>query len=158
MELSWYAASTEQAPYVSKRLYYNCVGGFTNNGDGTVIDSNTGLIWQKCSYGQTDVTGCTDGAVTRTWTAALSYCEALTLGGKTWRLPNINELRSIVDVGIYNPLINPAFFPNTTPFYYHSSSSYVANASSAWAVGFHVGDVGYGSKTYNLYVRCVSGP
>jgi len=60
---------------------------FTDNGDGTVTDAATGLIWQQ----DDSVTG-------RTWEQALSYAENLVLAGRDdWRLPNAKELQSIVD-------------------------------------------------------------
>ncbi|MCB1161011.1 MAG: DUF1566 domain-containing protein, partial [Leptospiraceae bacterium] len=82
-------------------------GNYTDNNDGSITDNITGLIWQKCSMGQsgTDCSG--DAATAATWTAAISYCEGLTLSGRSdWRLPNINELESLVDDSIYNPSIN----------------------------------------------------
>ncbi len=70
---------------------------FTDNSNDTINDGNTGLIWQKCSNGLSG-TGCSIGtAASLTWVNAISYCEGLTLGGRSnWRLPNINELKTIV--------------------------------------------------------------
>ncbi len=60
---------------------------FVDNGDGTITDSATGLMWQMADDGQT-----------RDWEEALSYAESLELGGyDDWRLPNVKELQSIVD-------------------------------------------------------------
>lgn len=132
---------------------------FTDNGNGTVTDSNTGLIWQKCSNGLSG-TDCSTGTVASdTWVNALSYCEGLSLGGRTdWRLPSINELRSIVDTGNYLPAINAGFFPNTTTRYW-SSSVYVSDTTSAWIVDFNHGSVSYNVKSLStIYVRCVTGP
>jgi hypothetical protein len=64
---------------------------FTDNGDGTLKDSVTGLIWQK------------DGGASgnlNNWQAAIDYCEGLSLGDSSdWRLPNIKEIISIIDFG-----------------------------------------------------------
>lgn len=60
---------------------------FADNGDGTVTDYATGLIWQQADSGS--------GMI---WEDALDYCESLSLaGGTDWRLPNAKELQSIVD-------------------------------------------------------------
>ena len=60
---------------------------FTGNGDGTVTDSATGLMWQE-----------DDSGSGLDWDNALTYAENLTVGGyDDWRLPNVKELQSIVD-------------------------------------------------------------
>ena len=57
-----------------------------DNGDGTVTDTSTGLLWQKSD---------TEGMVL-TWSQAKDYCESLTLaGGRGWRLPSPKELSSL---------------------------------------------------------------
>jgi hypothetical protein len=60
---------------------------FVSNGDGTVTDLATGLVWQQG-----------DDGVGRNWEEALAHCEGLTLAGcEDWRLPNAKELQSILD-------------------------------------------------------------
>lgn len=60
---------------------------FQDNGDGTITDLATGLMWQQ-----------TDSMDTYNWEDALSYAEDLSLAGyDDWRLPNAKELQSIVD-------------------------------------------------------------
>jgi hypothetical protein len=60
---------------------------FVDNGDGTVTDLATGLMWQKADDGNA-----------RNWETALSYADGLNLAGyDDWRLPNAKELQSIVD-------------------------------------------------------------
>ncbi len=46
---------------------------FTDNGDGTVTDHGTGLVWQKCSKGQ-NALDCSGTATTENWSTALQYC------------------------------------------------------------------------------------
>ncbi len=146
-------------------LFYASLWGapFTDNGNGTVTDSATGLIWQKCSAGLgTTVGNCSTGSISSyTWSIAISYCEGLTLGGRSdWRLPNINELRSIIDyTKSSNPTIDSPAFPNTLSVYYWSSStSSVGDTNGAWYVDFGKGDVGGRIKTnFSYYVRCVTG-
>lgn len=131
---------------------------FSDNGDGTVTDKATGLIWQKCSMGQNNDSSCTGSATTANWTTALSYCNNLTLAGKTWRLPNVNELKSIVDRTTDNPAIDTTAFPDTVAGNYWSASTYVLTTTTAWRVYFVSGVVVSGNKPLSYYVRCVAGP
>ena len=122
-------------------------GSFTDNGNGTVSDSNTGLMWQR-----------EDDNTIRTWESAITYCEGLSLGSYTdWRLPNIKELKSIVDNTKYDPAINTTYFPNTNSSYYWSSTTSAGVSSYAWFVFFYDGYVSYGNKSKYYYVRCVRG-
>lgn len=137
--------------------------GFNDNADGTVTDSATNLMWQKCSYGQANDALCSGAAVVLPWdsgaTSAISYCEQLALGGyEDWRLPNIKELISIEDMTAFNPTIDTAFFPNTnsTGFYW-TSTTYALVPSDAWVVAFGNGQTYYDLKTHTDYVRCVRG-
>ncbi len=60
---------------------------YVDNGDGTISDLATGLMWQMADDGQT-----------RDWEEALAYSEDLELAGyDDWRLPNVKELQSLVD-------------------------------------------------------------
>ncbi len=131
---------------------------YTDNGDGTVKDNVTGLVWQKCTRGQNNDAACTGTATDVAWQTAMKYCKDLSLASKTWRLPSVNELKSLADRSRYNPTINTSYFPATVSSYYWSSSTHVDGASLAWSVFFSYGDVGYNGKTGSYYVRCVSGP
>ena len=72
----------------------NCENNFIV-GEGTVTDTNNGLMWQQETIGP------------MTWEETLSYCEDLQLSGyDDWRLPSINELHSIVDYSVINPSID----------------------------------------------------
>ena len=119
---------------------------FFNNGDGTITDNSTGLIWERST-----------GSTTYTWEQAKTYCETLTLGGKSWRLPTRNELQTLVDYSIANPgpVINPTFFPNAAHLYWSSTASALSSEYS-WIVSFYAGDITYTNKTRNCYVRAVS--
>jgi len=136
--------------------YVRCVRGetttksYTDNGDGTVTDNVTGLMWQQ-----------EDDAVTRDWEDALAYCEGLDLADRTdWRLPDIKELKSIVDNTRYDPAIDETYFPGTPgtlPNYWSSSTHpRLFSADSALAVDFYEGEI-FGTLKYNppRYVRCV---
>ena len=119
-------------------------GNFTrDNATQVVTDSTTGLQWQD------------NVNITKTWTQAIDYCEALTLGGYSdWRLPNFNELYFIADRSKRNPAIDSAF-QNVVSDGYWSSSTVVGDEDSAWGVDFDNGDDDWDRKSNSYYVRCV---
>lgn len=120
---------------------------FVDNGDGTVTDRYTGLTWQQLPA--------PNGL---TWDEALRYCEDLELGGETdWRLPNVRELRSLVDYGRSQPSIDPVFLSPSA--YFWSSTTIDSEAIRAWVVGFKFGIIYNGDKgnQSQSYVRAVRG-
>ena len=130
---------------------------FVSNSDNTVLDEATGLIWQKCSRGQDLNLFCSVTATAATWAVALTYCNDLTLAGRTWRLPNINELKTVVDRSKPSgATIDISVFPATVTGYYWSSSTYVPYTPYAWSVNFGDGSYYNNNKTTTNYVRCVS--
>lgn len=133
---------------------------FLDNGDETVKDETTKLIWQKCSAGLTGSSCSSGSATTFTWVNAISYCNTLSLGSKTWRLPNLNELRTIIDyTKASSPMIDTTAFPATVANAYWSSTTYATTTTNAWAVYFPFGFSGNAyPKTVTNYVRCISGP
>lgn len=129
--------------------------------DGTILDLDTSLVWQKCTAGQPNVPTCTGGTdVLSTWTTAINYCQTLTLSGKTWRLPNANELKSIIDyrTNFGTPGFNSVFFPNTASSAFWSSSPVLGTPSTlAYAVDFGTSGGGPALKTSNaVRTRCVT--
>jgi len=128
-------------------------GRFADNGNGTVTDTCTGLMWQK-ETADTNEDGKIDDSDRRTWCEALAYCEKLSFAGHNdWRLPNVREIQSIVDYGRSDPSIDPVF--GALPFLYWSSTSGVPNAD-AWNVTFSSGYVNVWDKNSNeIYVRAV---
>ena len=138
---------------ITNSMYVLCVRdeptlqSFTDNGNGTVTDNVTGLLWQQ------EVDG-----VEMDWEDALAYCEDSELAGRTdWRLPDIKELRSIVDNTQYDPAVDTAYFPGTAWYYHWSSSTYADYTGSAWYVNITNGGAyyTYKTKTQYKYVRCV---
>ncbi len=120
---------------------------FTDNGDGTVTDNVTGLMWQQEA----------DDWCSSLWENSLSYCENLELAGYAdWRLPDIKELRSIVDNTKYNPAIDTTYFGHILTFMpLFWSSSNRTDTDYAWTVNFEGGGVDYSIKKNSRYVRCV---
>jgi len=123
--------------------FAHAIGPYTP-GNNTVVDQGTGLEWQK-----------SDDATPRNWQNALAYCENLSLDSKTdWRLPNIRELKSIVDVNRYYPAIAPAF-TSRSAYYWSATTVTDYPATSSWTVTFANGDDNWYVKTKSYYVRCV---
>lgn len=114
---------------------------FTDNGNGTVLDNLTGLIWTKNA-------NC-DGA--KDWTTALAYCNALSNGtcGLTdgseagdWRLPQIEELQSLIDYGEYTPALPSGHpFASVQSNVYWSSTTISFSTGKAWYVNLDSGSV-----------------
>jgi hypothetical protein len=147
---------------------------YVDNGDGTITDTRTGLMWEKLSN---------DGTIHHkehlyTWAEAFSIkiagLNALAFAGhRDWRVPNVNELYSLVKLGPYSPAISsPAFHSNcivgctvqTCSCTYTQSGAYWTSTpghldnGGAWKVGFHDGSVFRSSvNTPPAHVRAVRG-
>jgi hypothetical protein len=139
---------------------------FTINGDKTVTDNLTGLMWTQSAF----------WIANQNWAGAINSCVLLELGQNgcntytDWRLANINEMQSLLHRGYYNPaLSNTAgtgqYVPND-PFYsvhaevvdyYWTSSTYAASVATAWTVTFWSGLVLLKDKEDDHYVWCVRG-
>jgi len=142
------------------RTSFTCLDGatgFGDNGDGTVTDHLTGLIWLK----NADCFG------RRQWTTALNDANTLNSGecglsdGSVegeWRLPNINELRSLFDPGLSAPYL-PAGHPFTgvQSYCYWSSTTIAYFTDDAWYVFLSVGYVSFDDETITYYVWPVRG-
>jgi hypothetical protein len=144
---------------------------YTDNGDGTITDHTTGLMWAKKGN---------DGSIhdkdeAGNWSVAFSvFIAAMNSGGgfagyTDWRLPNIRELMTLVHYGNSGPAVDPVF--NTgcvagcsvttcscTGISYHWTSTSEANAEgNAWAVVFTAGVVQAWGKGQSFNVRAVRG-
>ena len=144
----------------SPRFVDNSIASST---DKTVTDKLTGLIWTKdANLMKTrdpsfDSDGTAqDGAVT--WQHALDYIKKLNtenyLGHKDWRLPNINEIKSLFNQRQTSSAIwlNGQGFTNVQSDAYCSGSTNANRTNYAWHVSMNYGIVGYGNKTYDDYV------
>ena len=114
---------------------------FSKSGD-VVYDSKTELRWQS-----------SPSTEKFTWQEAKGHCEGL---GSSWRLPNLYELKSLVDYGNYNPAIATALIDIDTNYpYYWSSSEYVSDSSNAWYVNFEYGHDFWRNKSHHVFALCV---
>jgi len=130
---------------------------FKDNNDGTVTDNLTGFVWLKQANYKT-TSGETGSA---SWQDALNFCNALQNGqcGLTdgssagdWRLPNFNELRSLIDSGETNPALPDGHpFTNVINANYWSSTTYESMYSSAWHVDMQNGIVNDFDKAISIY-------
>ena len=118
---------------------------YMDNGDGTVTDLITGLVWQKSS-----------DSLQRSLSTANQYCTDLNLGGMTgWRVPSMKELTTLVDASKNSPALNTSVFECPSCYTFWSSTvSYVSTTN--WVVNFEDGmtTFDYGNADY---VRCVHG-
>jgi hypothetical protein len=131
---------------------------FTDNGDGTVTDNLTGLIWLQDANRES----------TMDWAAALAYCNSLADDGSDltdgsvagdWRLPNVRELQSLIDYGNESPAL-----PTGHPFssvqstsYYWSSTTRPNYTDRVWRVYMQYGSVLSYDKSGSYYVWPVRG-
>ena len=125
---------------------------FVDNGDGTIIDKKTGLVWVKSPH--TDLPD--NFKKELTWKDAIQACKDLNFAGhKDWRLPTVEELASLVDYSKREPAIDTKVFPDTKSSWYWSSTPLAGNDGVAWYVYFYGGGVDDGYKSSRHYVRPV---
>lgn len=125
-----------------------------------VTDVQTGLMWKQCPEGLSG-TACESGSLSAlNWSGALTEANNSTHAGfDDWRLPNLMELRSLVETSCYNPNINTTRFPATpgsgiSAFW---SATTAPQAYNAWSVLFGGGIDALNNKINGLRVRLVRG-
>ncbi|MBN1419929.1 MAG: DUF1566 domain-containing protein [Planctomycetes bacterium] len=160
-DLQGNAIPCDSPNYLGQDAFYSAGQrhSYNDNGDGTITDNMTGLMWAKAS--SPDIL---------TWQEALNYCEGLVLGGHDdWRLPNVNELHSIVrydrSIGVADDpqtTIDPVF-EYTSPTtesnqsrFFWSSTAYVSDPRRHWVISFGSGFVEY--SQLGTRARAVRGP
>ncbi|MBY0274499.1 DUF1566 domain-containing protein [Candidatus Binatia bacterium] len=169
--------TTSYGPGTDGNLQIGVAHGFVDNGDGTITDTRTGLMWEKKSddgsiHDKDNIyTWSTGSPWNNTGTAFTTFLATLNSGGgfagyTDWRLPNRKELESLVNLQAVNPWTFAAFKTACAPACtvvtcsctvssdYWSSSSY-SDPSIAWYVGFSSGGVLGAGKTAANYVRAV---
>ena len=111
---------------------------FVDNRDGTVTDTQTGLMWTKDAnlFGELN------------WYDAMSRCSSFSISGiGGWRLPSRDEL-----VAIYHAIQGGHPFTGFQSPYYWSSTTDAVDSDVAWGVGMGGGFVGNEFKTYTNHV------
>jgi hypothetical protein len=153
---------------------------FVDDGNGTVRDLNTGLMWEKKS----DDGGLHDKDNTYVWSnldlapeeTIWDWLQDVNVEGGTglagyadWRIPHVKELQSIADFEEFDPAVGATFdggcVPGcttidcscTTNFNYWTSTTSASSASFAWVVNFGSGAVDFNSKDSGRFVRAVRG-
>jgi len=132
------AICTDAPPANVKRDYHTTSLG--------TEDKDAGLLWHSLDA--------TDKKAKYTFEAAHQMCENLSLGGKSWRLPTLDEMYGTIDYGFNRPTINMKYFGPVMQRYYWTSDS--LNDKEAYVVGFKLGSVATVSKKEEVYTRCVS--
>ncbi|MFZ4401302.1 MAG: DUF1566 domain-containing protein [Bacteroidales bacterium] len=123
------------------------VSHFIDNGNGTITDNYTGLVWQKSK-----------ATNTMTWEQALSYADTFSLAGKSdWRLPNIKELQSLNNVNKHHQSFDVDYFTNIVSGNYWSSTTMYNTVTKAWDINVDYGIVSYNDKTLSENVLLVRG-
>ena len=115
-----------------------------DNGDGTITDTKTGLIWKRCLEGQSGSDCASGSAEAFTWQQALQRAQTVNssggfAGASDWRLPTIKELSSLVEHQCVDPAINLTRFPNASNHWLWSSSAEAGGTVRAWVVNFNYG-------------------
>ncbi len=168
----WFYSMPDEAEHAKRYQIYN---------NGTVKDTKTGLIWKRCSEGQSGA-DCSQGEAKKyTWQQAMDHAKQVRFAGHSdWRLPTLDELHSLVycSNGVrkpswydddcdnfwnmkeyQSPTINQIIFPHTeSSFYWSASSSVPFPNTDAGFVYFSYGGTGKSSfKSDNHLVRLVRG-
>lgn len=129
---------------------------FAAQADGTVRDELTGLQWP--ADGNTPGPAVCRPGVLKSWQDALAHIVCLNdnsfLGKREWRLPNRNELASLINRGEPNTALwlQENGFVDAHPAPYWSSTTYDSVIRNAWSVNMHDGSMGTTPKKYENYV------
>ena len=134
------AAACTDAPSPTLTKHY------IRSAQGSIEDSFSSIVWHSLEA--------TDKKVKYTFEKAKEHCESLSLQGRIWRLPTLDELYGIIDYRRYRPTVDMTYFGPMMHRYYWTSDT--LNDSEAYAVGFKLGSVATVSKKEEAYVRCVS--
>ena len=132
--------------------------GFIPNGDGTVTDTQTQLMWMQCAEGQ-EGPQCEGQVLLCTWDSAMGVPTKLNdragfAGYTDWRLPTAVELQSLVRTDSHPTICNEAF-PNASVTLIWSSTLEAEDAREAWNVYFGTGSMGCNDRDNHYAVRLV---
>lgn len=130
---------------------------FTYSADGAeVTDATTGLIWRRCSEGQQfSFDRCEGKATEHNFKGAIANAKSHTKPESAWRVPNINELSTLVEKRVRHPAIDTNVFPNTASNRYWSSTPHEMESTQAMIVYFTDGHATKYNQNNKAYVRLV---
>jgi len=138
--------------YGQDAQYTGNAPSYTNNGNGTITDNITGLIWQQTADSNGD--GTINSSDKLTYTAAGTYCENLVLGSQTdWQLPSIKQLYSLIKFNGTDP--SGYTGTNTSSLIPFIDTTYFKFAYGDTSAGERIIDAQYASS--NLYVSNTAG-
>ncbi len=110
-------------------------------GPDTLVDSASKLTWQR-----------KPGPGAMSYEAARTYCER---AGEGYRLPDIEELKKLLDVTKVDPPLDPASFPTSPVDTFWSGSLAPDGSGARWVVHFSTGRVAGSALGLPNRVRCV---
>jgi Protein of unknown function (DUF1566) len=139
---------------------------FQDNGDGTVTDVESKLMWMRCSSGQQwQGQRCVGAADSYGWADAQQHADQVSRDASAffsdWRVPALRELATITDRGCNNPRTNLAVFPGTpaAPFWSSTPRPGESGGQRVLALHFGAGGVMLARKDERFHVRLVrTGP
>ena len=147
-----------QQPQVQTRKPIDKQGRYLDLGDGVALDTQTNLQWMRCALGQTwNGQTCVGGAKKFNWNDAIKIAKETRHAGYTdWRLPTIDELKTLIVKG-QQPAIHQQAFPNTPRSWFWSGSPDADVANYACYVNFNNGYAYNDYRYYYSHVRLVRG-
>lgn len=130
---------------------------FFQTDEGMLVDLKTALMWQPCVAGLSGGQCETGQALTLSWQQAVKTVENLNQEPMlpVWRVPNIKELRSLVEYRCVDPALNLVLFPNAPSGRYWSSTSSHLTPGERWFVDFSHGQSNDADPAQHYYVRWV---
>ena len=139
---------------------------FRDNGDGTVTDMESTLMWMRCSGGQRWLgKRCVGAASAYGWVDAQQHADKVNRDGAAffndWRVPALRELATITDRGCKNPRTNLSVFPGTpaAPFWSSTARPGESAGERVLALSFGAEGVMLARKDERFHVRLVrTGP
>lgn len=139
---------------------------FKDNGDGTVTDMESKLMWMRCASGQRWLERrCVGAAEVFAWVNARRHADKVGSDGTAffndWRVPALRELATITDRGCQNPRTNLAVFPDTpaAPFWSSTPRPGEGGGERVMALSFGAEGVMLARKDERFHVRLVrTGP
>ncbi|KZN58291.1 hypothetical protein N473_05980 [Pseudoalteromonas luteoviolacea CPMOR-1] len=131
---------------------------FIINTDGTVCDTITDIMWQRCTFGfvyNAETESCDNKEQQLNWQQALAAANNSRLGDyDDWQLPNVKELATLVERSCEDPAINTTVFLGNHSGNYWTNTTNVKDISRAWTYQFSDGLNDSSSiKTSDAFVR-----